>query len=741
MANARVTQKETAVTTPPSGATLKERLAWSEKIFEETGHYKGLQALPLKETNPVLFERVFTRLRSTVVMARETARRLAASPGVREVGELLFGIYTPEGDAIVLSTGILVHVHSISRFIKWMIRNDYEIDPGFRPGDIFANNDTFIGSVHVPDVMDVIPIFHEGALVGWVGAVCHELEVGGITAGGDVAAAQERFTEGLFVCAEKVGENDDLRRDYVIRCERNLREPAYWIMDEKARISACLEIRDRVLALIGDLGVETYSELTAEFIEDTRRTQLERVRTMCVPGRYRAPSFYGHVAGPGQRLLPLSPREMLIHVPLEVVIDETGHLILDFEGASPWAYHSMNCTPTAMEGGLFVTLTQSMGFDGKANHGLYLATTLKLPPGTWTNPDNELVATATAWALLLIAYGGLQRVLSRSLYARGFLEEIFVGQVNTPMVEIGGISQYGRPFGCAHFECGAGGSGARGIIDGLDTGYAGWNPESDMGNAEIWEQAMPLLYLGRLIDGDSGGYGRFRGGVAFQSLWKIHGTPHVLLATSEHSARVFDNAGVFGGYPASTIQHHYVLRSVPWQRLLGITAPVPRRAEDHHGEMDSTLAIWAGESSIQIADGAFLGAFGDGDIFSHSYNSGGGFGDPLRRDPVLCLRDVQEGKASREMTERVYGVIIAEGPDGGFHVDDERTVAMRASIRSGRLARSVPVAEWYARERSRILRSDLAEPVRRMYSECKQLSPRWWEEFRVFWNLPSDFNF
>ena len=165
-------------------------------------------------------ETLHTKLRASCVSAREMARRISASPGVREVGEMVVAIYTPEGDAVALSNGIMVHVHTMSRFIKWMIREGYEADPGIRAGDIFANNDAFIGTVQVPDVMDVIPIFWENELVGWAGAVCHELESGDITPGGDVCLAQERFTEGLFVCAEKIGSNDEIRRDYVIRCER-----------------------------------------------------------------------------------------------------------------------------------------------------------------------------------------------------------------------------------------------------------------------------------------------------------------------------------------------------------------------------------------------------------------------------------------------------------------------------------------------------------------------------------------
>jgi acetone carboxylase alpha subunit len=721
-----------------TGTSLRERLEEAERVFEETGRYNGIETLELKLRDPLAYERIYSRLHSTVVSTREMARKIAASPGVREVGEMVVALYTPEGDAITLSTGILVHVHTMSRFIKWMIRNGYEDEPGINSGDIFANNDAFIGTVQVPDVMDVVPIFHEGELLGWAGAVCHELEVGGITPGGDVALAQERFTEGMFVCAEKVGTNDDLRRDYIVRCERSLREPIYWIMDEKAKVSACLEVRDRVLELAREIGAEHYRAITSEFIEEGRRAQLERMRLMTVPGRYRGTSFFGHVTGPGQQLLPLGRRESLFHMPMELVISADGHMLIDFEGASPYGYHSMNCTPAGMDGGLFVTLTQSIGFDGKVNDGSYLGVSMNLPPGTWTNPGNEHAATATSWALLLPAFGCFQRLLSRAFYARGFHEEVFVGQVNSPMIEGGGISQFGRPFGCALFECGAAGSGARAILDGLDTGYVGWNPESDMGNAEIWEQTIPWIYLGRTIDSDSGGFGKRRGGVAFTSLWKIHKTPQLILATSEHSARVFDNAGLCGGYPASTIQYHYALKGARLDELLEKYAKIPRRPE-HAGVGDPILEELGRDGKLQVVEGAYLGALRDGDIFSHSYNAGGGFGDPVDRDPAAVEADARRGFVTAAASEAVNGVVMRD-LDGILRVDDERTAARREEIRAERLARSVPVSDWLDVQRERVRTGDFCEAVSTMYRETRVLSPRWWREFTEFWGMPADFD-
>ena len=81
------------------------------------------------ESDPIGYEKLFSRLRGGLVSARETALNISASPIVRELGELCFALYTPEGDSIALSTGIIVHVHTMSDAIKYMVREDYEDNP------------------------------------------------------------------------------------------------------------------------------------------------------------------------------------------------------------------------------------------------------------------------------------------------------------------------------------------------------------------------------------------------------------------------------------------------------------------------------------------------------------------------------------------------------------------------------------------------------------------------------------
>jgi acetone carboxylase alpha subunit len=393
----------------------------------------------------------------------------------------------------------------------------------------------------------------------------------------------------------------------------------------------------------------------------------------------------------------------------------------------------MNCTPAGMDGGMFVTLTQHMNFEGLVNDGAWMATELKLPKGTWTNPDNETVATATSWALLLPAFGVFQRLLSRGFLARGYVEEVFVGQVNSPMIEMGGESQYGTSFGMAHFECAAAGSGALAIKDGLDTAYVGWNPESDMGNIEVWEQNMPMLYLGRSILPNSGGAGKYRGGCSFVSTWLISKTKHLRLVTSEHSSRVFDNAGMCGGYPAPTCQMHRAVRNTNVKELVRKQKPLPHSigTDPNISELERLVT-----GVHETSEGPYITApHRDGDIFTHSYNGGGGFGDVLERDPVRTALDVENGFITEEAAKQVYGIVLKKGKNGDLKADLEATARVRKNMRAKRLKRACPVVDWLKSERKRVAAGDFTPEVCKMYASAMRLSQRFATDFRSFWKL------
>src|ERR1700736_6802022 len=159
-----------------NGKTLKQ---YRDEILERTrksGHYNGLERLELRESDPITYEKLFSRIRGGLVHARETAKKIAASPIVEQEGELCFTLYNAAGDSILTSTGIIIHVGTMGAAIKYMIENDWESNPGVRDKDISCNNDSLIGNVNPCDIHTIVAIFWEGELIGWVGGVTHVID-------------------------------------------------------------------------------------------------------------------------------------------------------------------------------------------------------------------------------------------------------------------------------------------------------------------------------------------------------------------------------------------------------------------------------------------------------------------------------------------------------------------------------------------------------------------------------------
>ncbi|MDQ1697743.1 MAG: N-methylhydantoinase, partial [Frankiaceae bacterium] len=349
--------------------TLREMLVASEDAFSSTGHYGACERLEMKEGDPILYEKLHSRVRGGVVSARENAKRIAASPLVAQMGELCFSLCTPEGDTLALSTGIIVHVQTMSEAIKYMIRHDYETNPGIKDGDIFVNNDPQISNVHCADVQTFVPIFYEGELISWAASVTHEFDVGASAPGSNSVGPINRFEDGIDLPAMRCGENDRLFADYVGRCTKAVRSPLYWTLDEKTRIAGCHILRKLVLGVVADHGIDAYKQFVREAVEDGRRSFVERIREQLVPGTYRASVFMDYQFSQEAALPEEAAVDELFHVPVKVTVAPEGRLDISLQGANSWGYHSFNCTPVAMRGGLWALLAQTLMSNDKVNAG------------------------------------------------------------------------------------------------------------------------------------------------------------------------------------------------------------------------------------------------------------------------------------------------------------------------------------------------------------------------------------
>lgn len=700
------------------GLTLREMLENSERLFAETGHYAGLETLELKESDPIGFEKLFSRIRGGLVSARETALNISASPIVRELGELCFALYTPDGDSIALSTGIIVHVHTMSEALKFFVRGDWEQNPGIRPGDIFANNSPTIGNVHPADVQTLVPIFHEGELVAWAGGVTHVVDIGASTPGGVPVGPTYIFEDGIDLHGDRIGEDDQLSAGHLERIKRMSRAPMYYLLDEKTRLAGCHMIRDAVERLIADEGVDRFKQFSREVIEDTRRSFKATVRRMTVPGRYRAPGFFDTQFADKDSLPIVARRDFMMHGCYEMRFGEDGVMEVDLDGSSAWGWHAMNATPAGIQGMTWLVLTQTLICNDKINDGGYLATRGNYPVGTWTNKGDSIASSSVPWPPLFVTFTGYLRGLSRALQSRGFIEEVMTAYHEPSAFQGGGIDHFGNTSGFVNFELAAGGMGAKYVLDGLDYGAAPFNPEGDLGDCEMWEILAPFIYLGRQVKASTGGIGRHRGGSGFESLFMTWNTPHYEVQTLG-MAKTFTSPGIFGGYPGATAYVHILKGSDLAERAArGEAYPTGDGSYD-----EPALFELEGERTYKQDAMRTLETASSGDLFLMVYKGGGGVGDPLLRPADAVEKDIEEGHLIAGYDERAYAL------------------SDREASRATRLERARPTREWWSEQRDRILAGDLIDPVLGMLAESMRLSPRFAAEYRGFWDLPEDFEF
>ncbi len=727
----------------PNGKTLLELLEESERLYRETGYCYGLKELKLYERDPLKWERDRAYLRSLMVIARESATHIAASPITRSIGETCWVLFTPEGDSVVLSTGIIVHVHTMGEEIKWMIRNGYEENPGIKDGDVFTGNDPALGNVHTTDVHSLTPLFYKNTLVGWVGSVTHQVDIGANTPGHDICTSSSRFEDGLYMECELVLRDGKMFPHYYERSRRGVRTPLYYDLDEKARIAGNEMAKRGIIQFIEENGVDYYLLLIKEIIEKSRRDYLARTKQRLVPGRYRAVSFCDtpYITEAWQ---PHARDDWLHPLPMEIEIAENGEWIVDIEGSNgigPWPW---NGGIAPFMGGFWVVMTQLIGYSETVNEGFVNAIRFKIPEKSWVGNPDPYISRNVPWYFLIPQMTALYRTVAMGSFARGIVEEGASGYAMTAdPVQGGGITtgKTGHPPGIYYpistFEIAGQGLGANAIRDGLDYGYAMWNPEADIGDVEEWERIqIGFIYLARNVRANTAGYGERRGGSGYAHVAIFYGSKDNVVQNL-NMGKVFTNSGLYGGYPSATA-YMLLARGVDFDSLISEKKKYPLSDNPNEPEFESQLAGYS--KYIERLDWAthFPRPLSEGDMYYFKQNGGPGWGDPLDRPLELCEKDLNGGFYTSDIMERVYGVIATCDDFGTWKVDREASEKLREEKRKKRLEEAVDFSEFYKMERERLLRSDVSRPVAKMYQEQKEVSPNWWKEFIEFWKLSED---
>ena len=720
-----------------NGKTLRQMREDNDRLYQETGCYAGITEPHLLKQDPIRAELFHSRIMASLIAGRETTRMVSGSPFVREVAELCLGLYTPEGDNIAQSTGIQVHIKLMGDNIQWMIDKNYEEEVGINDGDFFIANDPVIAGMHAADVYDMLPIFWEGELVGWVSTVIMEMDIGAVTPGMMPTANVERGTDGLKFCCERIGSNDKLNRDFEHKIELSLDMSDIFLLDRKGAMAANIRVREEIKRIIGEFGIDYYKRATRELIEEERRNQIARIRQRMVPGRYRnVVTAEFPMANQPVAWVP-AKRDTIRLIPLQMDILTSGHLVLDFEGIGEWGWHPFNGTPKAVWGGISVATVQTLSYDGRGNLGSLLPMDVKgLTEDSLLNPTQiRKLATSTPWAPLLDVFGMWTHMLGVAYYLRGFREETFNYRSSGGWM-VAGYDQMGvkRPLMAA--GTGNFGPGACGVCDGVDCG--GWlaTPEVDMGNVEVWELFVPQMELTRRLEPYSVGYGRFRSGLAVPQISMAHRSQQLVGCGVVGTASdfIFPNLGQFGGYPGGR-RNTLLLRHDNLQELMEKRRPLLHEI----GDPRDLVERFPG----QVTDCGLLpepAEIFEGDLLVSCSAAGGGLGDPIERDPVWIKADLDNGLTTEWQASNIYCVKASYDESAKeWKVDEAETTKLRQAKRKQRLSRAVPVKDWWKKNRERIISRDLHPLILEMYQSSMKMSESFTQEYKDFWALPDDF--
>jgi N-methylhydantoinase B/oxoprolinase/acetone carboxylase alpha subunit len=469
-----------------------------------------------------------------------------------------------------------------------------------------------------------------------------------------------------------------------------------------------------------------------------------RVKTQTVPGRIRKSQFKDLAMKGKPVLLAKQDVDCMFNLPMELTINADASVDLSLAGASGTVPFGENISPTALKSGLMMGYSHIIGFD-MFNSGPISAWNIEMPPdGSWANPYplDYQAASGVAWAPAVTWVSSLYEVFGRLFQMRGFIEEMAAGSGTIMTAEFSGINQTGMYLTGLTLEQASQGSPARGFADGENSAWCIYTPEADFGNAEISELYYPILFLGRNVAPDSGGFGQFRGGLGHTAVWMVYNTPGLEYQCGDAGMRskIVGNHGMYGAYPAVPDRPGYghdtnVKELIDAQKPLihergGPENPAVAMAIEARDVQDNMVAPFVTPEPLQ-----------DYDIIVHPIAGAEAMGDPISRDPASVIKDLNEGWTSERVASEIYGV-AASKPNGAYVVDEAKTEKRREKIRKKRLKRAVPFKDWWEKEREKVQGQKGMDPaVIRMWAGSMALSPKYAEELRRFWNLPSDFTF
>lgn len=552
---------------------------------------------------------MWNRLISVVNEQASALMRTSFTTIVRESGDLSAGVFDVQGNMIAQAvTGTPGHINAMATCIHHFLR----VFPAetLQRGDVLITNDPQKTSGHLHDFTVITPIFKGDRLVAYFGNTCHVLDIGGIGLSTD---ARSVYEEGLFLPITKLYAGGTPNQELLRILAANVRTPEPVLGDIHAQ-AACNDVGGARLAeFMDEFDLDSLDALSTAIID--RSEQAMRRAIAAMPGGVYANDVWA------------DGYEEPVH--LKVTVTKSGDaMAVDWAGSSPESRRGINVVLNYTHAYTTYALKCALAPEVPNNEGSFRPVSVTAPPGCILNAQPPAPVGARhilGHYLPGVIFGALAEALPERVTAEG--------AANIWNLQITGHDGAGRPFTYVWFSCG--GAGARPTKDGLNaTAF----PSGISGvPAEVIEQLSPVVVHRRELRADSGGAGRFRGGLGQTLDFGVRtDRPYrfsPLFDRLHHAA-----AGYAGGKPGAKAE---------------ITLSSGERIES--------------KGAREIAPGTRI---------SLNLPGGGGFFDPLTRDPAAVLADVRNGYVSPDRARADYGVVLNPA---GTDVDHAATKVLRGA--------------------------------------------------------------
>jgi N-methylhydantoinase B len=566
------------------------------------------------EIDPITLEVVENALSSAADEMALVVMRSAYSPVVRDSMDYSTALCDRRGQVVAQGLTLAVQLGTFPTIMRHIVA-DHADDA--RPGDIFISNDPYgAGGQHLPDIYVIKPVFVDGVLEGYAATMAHHSDVGGLTAGSVAVHATEIYQEGLRLPILKLYEEGEPNHTLFEILAKNTRLPTEVLGDVRAQVAACSigeRGLERVVRKYGSATTRTYMSTLQDVAERLMRSAIAAIPD----GSY---AFEDHIDGYGE-----TPEPMTVRARVDV---DGERLIIGLE-APAQVDAGLNCPVGLVFAACYCAVRQVVDLSIPNCEGYMRPIEVRAPEGTIVNP----VLPAACGARGVVGYRVYDAVMGALSQAVPD-KVIAAGEGGPTLISIGGVAGERR---YVLTEVLVSSWGARMDQDGAE-GIS--NPLANLSNQpiELIEADFPLEIVSYGLIPDSGGAGRFRGGLAAVREYRLlDGRASMTLRSDRRNHRPHGFAGGQSGAPSGNV----------------INA----------GGADETLLPPMPMESVALRSG---------DVFRHASAGGGGVGDPLTRNPRAVLADVLDEKVSVAGAREDYGVIVVDGGIDEPATDRER---------------------------------------------------------------------